>query len=125
MRVTMCQRQFVELIATGKKNQTIRPRGKRRPVVGEQRSLRHWEGLAYRSKQREIGAVTLVKVVDVEITEEGPIYEGVALCGPEMNAFAREDGFADWEQMHAWFDRHYQLPVAGVLMGWIPLQMRP
>lgn len=40
------------------------------------------------------------------------------LAGAALDAFAQEDGFADAEQMLAWFRGRYGLPFQGFLHAW-------
>jgi len=123
MRVTMFKERFKDLILAGKKCTTIRPRGKHRPQPGEARSLRVWTGRPYRSPQAVFATVVLREVVDVEITEDGPLVDGIQLTGMERNRFAWDDGFEAWEDLLEWFQaREERLPFEGYLLRWDPIQ---
>jgi len=48
----------------------------------------------------------------------GPSDSAARLAGAALDAFAQEDGFADAEQMLAWFRGRYGLPFEGFLHAW-------
>lgn len=128
MIVRLFKRQFAPLVESGAKLQTVRPRPKRRPHVGEPISLRAWTGQPYRSKQRVLRETVLTRISDVVIGREelriecAPNTLGSALT---LDDFARADGFADWAELVAWFDAEHGLPFEGVLLGWPALEETP
>lgn len=94
--------QFAPLVEAGTKLQTVRPVPKRMPEAGDQASLRAWTGRAYWSAQRVLREVILSRVREVTIHATGQIeLAGRYLTTPEMEAFARADGFADLEALLA------------------------
>ena len=101
--VLMFRRRFVPLIESGDKCQTYRPPRKRRIVPGDRLSLRCWEGVAYRSKHREIMEVECTSVEPVTIT-----------VGSITYAMAVLDGFTTRNDMIDYFD----LPFEGILIRW-------
>lgn len=120
MKVIMFQERFAPLVESGAKCQTIRPM-RRNPVrVGDAVSLRAWTGRAYRSKQRVLREVIVLKVERVSVLVSG------IWTGPEEDRrlttlphqFAKADGFADWPEMREWFARTHGLPFHGVLIQW-------
>ena len=111
--------QFAPLVEAGTKLQTVRPVPKRMPEAGDQASLRAWTGRAYWSAQRVLREVILSRVREVTIHATGQIeLAGRYLTTPEMEAFARADGFADLEALLAWFRAEHGLPFTGILIEW-------
>ena len=101
--VLMFDRRFVADITDGTKRQTYRkPRA--RPIrPGDTISLRHWEGVAYRSIQIEIAEVVCTSV------------EFARLTAVEItHRHAVDDGFPDRDSMIDYFD----LPFRGYLIRW-------
>jgi hypothetical protein len=115
--------RFVEPIQAGSKHQTIRATARCKPE--DLLSLRHWAGLPYRSKQREIIPPVVCEVVrpltiridrldnraDITIGDE-------PLSHDEVCRFVRADGFrhlSDFvEHWHARDALHFE----GVLIEW-------
>lgn len=63
--------------------------------------------------------VILSRVREVTIHATGQIeLAGRYLPTPEMEAFARADGFADLEALLAWFRAEHGLPFTGILIEW-------
>lgn len=116
--------QFVPLIVTGEKLQTIRLRARCKP--GDALQLY----TAQRTKQcRKIGDAFCKDVMPIHIDfgehRIETFHDRVRARRTTMmqaNDFARADGFADWEQMKAWFAKnHPTLPLnafAGELITW-------
>lgn len=119
MRVFLFQPRFAPLVAAGTKHQTIRLQARCQP--GDTLSLRQWSGKPYRSKQQLLGTVTCVDVVSVRLFDSGVILCGRGWIGMS-NGFARADGFADWDEMRAWFEATHGLPFSGELITWWPLR---
>ena len=119
MKYYMFQPRFAPLIKLGSKCTTIRPFRKYTPKPGETVSLRMWRGKPYRSEQVEIKQVIINEVNTVHI---GLNYfrvfsriTGNFISSPfftsteELDAFARKDGFCNWDNLIKWFDdNHYQ-----------------
>ncbi len=129
MKVLMFQRQFVPLILSGAKTQTVRRRGPRQYTRGEAISLRHWEGVAYASPQIQFARAHVHRVVDVRISRLGVRREMEERDGWEMGTmdeFAQRDGFQNWEDLWAWFQEHHKLKNSDVFLGrciswaWLP-----
>lgn len=118
--------EFEERIKQGLKRQTIRPRRKREPVVGDLADLRCWSGAPYRSKQRKITEEIITEVRPIVIQHGGFQLDGSlpTLLFMDNNAahdFARLDGFKDWFHLVAWFaDTHGPncFPFEGFLTRW-------
>ncbi len=120
MKVIMCQSQFVGPILAGEKIHTIRGAGKRTFYVGEQVSLRHWIGAAYRSKQREFARVTITEIREIRI---GFFHRTIHLgddswpLGPrQAERLAQNDGFRSLTEMLVWFRNTHGLPFTGRLI---------
>jgi len=103
----MFQPRFHDAVASGNKQQTIRPPRKRAIRVGEPLSLRAWTGKPYRSKQRELRRAQCIEVrplvIDREFSDE---------------RMASADGFADADDMKNWFAATHGLPFTGILIRW-------
>lgn len=114
--------QFVALIKTGRKRQTVRPVPKRMPECGDVISLRAWTGKPYRSPQTIIGETSICYVADITIDEAAVTINGTKITNPAgIEAFARHDGFADWAELRTWFEREHGLPFHGIVIAWAPL----
>jgi hypothetical protein len=121
MKTILFKSQFADLVRSGSKRQTIRP-VRRNPVKsGEVVALRRWEGAAYRTKRIDLCTATIESVTPILIDDAGlkigheRITDLVAL-----HAEAIADGFADWQEMVAWFEAVHGLPFYGVLIKWAP-----
>jgi hypothetical protein len=117
MIVVMFQPQFEGKIISGVKWHTIRPRGKRRLLVGREISLRVWTGKPYRSKQREFLKATISVLVPVCVHEKGVRRTDT---GFELDRVwvAIRDGFDSWREMKEWFAKTHGLPFEGNLISW-------
>lgn len=117
----MFKPQFAPMVEARTKLQTVRPRPKRLPKVGEVFSGRCWTGKPYRSKQRTLveSVVTAVELITISsdgIRIEHPSPEFDTF--PDWEKFARADGFADWPEMLAWFSDTHGLPFSGIVIFW-------
>ena len=123
MRPRLFQKRFVPLIQSGKKNQTIRKYPKcELPKRGDKESLRYWIGTPRRSKQQEFAVRTIKDVTTVAIGEQGAsffIHRGVFEI-IDLDAFAKADGFKDWDEMVQWFKAVHELPFKGILIEYEP-----
>lgn len=111
------QSRFAPKVECGEKLQTVRKWPKRMPEEGDLFDAREWTGKAYRSKQRKLfpEPKPLTRVSRVKITENG-VYVAGLLTNSE--AFAKADGFNDFEDMIGWFRETHDLPFEGVLFSW-------
>lgn len=111
--VRMFQPRFAPLVESGAKFQTIRNTPKVLPRVGDRVSCREWTGKPYRSKQRVLreAEITLVGPVRIEFQET---------ASRANHDFARNDGFEDFWDMLAWFEKTHGLPFDGILIQWKP-----
>ena len=114
VRVLMFQERFVAGIRSGEKRQTIRKKARCKP--GDVLSLRRWTGRPYRSKQEEIRRAVCTGVSIVGIV--GPAPGAKVRLSVPLDEFARRDGFRDWADMRAWFEREHGLPFVGRLIRW-------
>lgn len=123
--VRMFKAQFAALVESGAKCQTVRPTPKRMPKPGDRISLRCWTGRPYLSKQRVLREAVITEVTPIElcflrcrlliwIRGERSKY----LKTPEIEAFAKSDGFQDAAEMAHWFQTEHGLPFSGVLIKW-------
>lgn len=90
-----------------------------------------WEGRPYASPQREFALKPLDKIEAVTIHRDGveigtgtlrAFWMGAASRKrrPLLEAFARTDGFASWNEMRDWFEETHGLhqPFEGQLIHW-------
>ena len=129
MRVLVFKERFVPAVRAGKKRNTFRRDGKRNPQVGQMLSLRHWTGLPYRSPQETIMLAECHVCRQAEINGTcGRSYVLMPAVGPHplliiagkvsLNRFARLDGFKDWPEMEAEFQKMHGLPFKGIWIEW-------
>lgn len=129
--VKMVQPRFHVAVETDAKLQTVRPRPKGQwPQAGDRISLRAWTGKPYRSKQRVLREGTITRVEGCNVHADGvelrPGLIGVFWMGEKqagalnLYSFARNDGFADWREMKAWFAATHDLPFEGIVIQWSP-----
>lgn len=115
------QYQFAELVETGKKRQTIRPKGRRRHALpGEQLQL--YTGMRTKSCRKLTDAICEARgEVNIETTPTGflQIYiNGQKLNQSEAHAFSVADGFSSSSELGEWFYQRYGLPFEGVYIQW-------
>ncbi len=120
------QKQFVALVESGEKRQTIRAYRKdgREPKSGERLYL--YTGL--RTKQcRKLGEAVCLNARRFEITGEASgIFWLIEDDGGDMEVMttdechdlASADGFATHYEMTDWFKKTHGLPFEGVLIRW-------
>lgn len=117
--VRMFMPQFAPLVESGAKLQTVRPIAKRMPRPGDTISLRCWTEKPYRSKQRILREATVTSVTLIRIEPTALIIENRHALEPaEADAFARADGFEDFNRMIEWFTATHGLPFVGILIQW-------
>lgn len=115
--------QFVSAIESGAKRQTIRARARCKP--GDALQLY----TAQRTKQcRKIGDAVCESVLPIYLDFEEhriEIHHGHTIARRttmiQADEFARADGFSDWAEMKAWFEKSYELPLhafGGELIVW-------
>ncbi len=115
----MFKPRFASLVEARIKRQTVRPTPKRMPKAGDSQSNREWTGKPYRSKQRVLCEAIVISCEQVTvdyvslILPTGPITER-----PQLDAFAKADGFQDWSDLVAWFAQEHGLPFSGILIKW-------
>lgn len=130
--VRLFQRRFVDAILRGEKWHTIRPNPKRKILRGDTASLRYWTGQPYRSKQKKIMEVDVIRVEGVRIqlrpmlvggylTDHLEIFVGgKRLTTLEQIHLAFSDGFDNRADLVNWFRREHGLPFEGILIKWRP-----
>lgn len=118
------KQRFVDPIGDGRKRQTIRNERKRHARAGEQVQLYY----AMRTKQCRlilVATCTTARPIELDFQHHvirlGGGYEVIALP-VYLNKFAKKDGFADWDDMRAfWKAEHGTLErFSGVLIEWTP-----
>lgn len=123
MRIRTFKPQFAPLVKSGAKRQTIRPRPKHLPKVGDKECWAEWTGRPYWSVVRKLAEVELTEVRLVEIntfSTEGTII----LCTPkrrlatleEQEQIAHDDGFKTFAHLVWWFNAQYGEHFKGVLI---------
>lgn len=117
--------EFADLVADGRKRQTIRkPRKGRQIKVGD---TLHLMSGPYSGKRRRLGVVECESVFRIRITEQS-LHVGMdpkcgccfarAANGRERKGLAQLDGFEDYTSMREWFERNGGLPFEGYLIKW-------
>ena len=124
--VRMFRPRFAALVQTGKKFQTVRPVPKRAqdmPRPGDLFDARVWLGRPRCSKTSKLlvepAPICFVRSITIHATGLLEI-EGRYLSTVEMEAFARADGFADLDELLAWFRDEHDLPFTGIVIDWLP-----
>lgn len=114
--------RFVDAILAGNKRQTIRADRRRHARPGE--TLQLYCGMRTRNC-RLIGRAHCTSIEPVRIIfDEDPEGEGIVLPGfgyaGGLDQFAREDGFASWAELKAfWREHHAGVDrFEGVLIRW-------
>jgi len=111
------KKQFISLIESGKKKQTIRLLRKRKIKVGDPLYLYTGQRTKYCRKIREV----ICKSVDeIKINYKG-VYINKKMtyyCLEHLDIFAILDGFTDWTEMIKWFEDTHGLPFEGILIKW-------
>ena len=115
------QARFADLVASGKKRQTIRPR-RRHPIKAGD-LLHLFTGMRTKRCKR-LPSAQCRWATPIRIEEWGFMVN--TLIGTEeqwkepmlLNWFAVRDGFRDWAEMRQWFKKIHGLPFEGVLIAW-------
>lgn len=118
MIVRMFKPKFAPKVESGEKKQTVRPRPKRMPKIGQDISLREWTGKPYRSKQRELARSTVTAVASITIHENAIEIDGTLQTFKEDEAFAKADGFGSAREFFQWFRSNHELPLDGIVTCW-------
>lgn len=114
------QRQFADLVESGKKKQTIRKYRKRTPKAGQTAYL--YTGMRT-TECRKLGEGVITEVGIVRINDFGLFIDMpnnfMSIRRTEtLNEFARADGFTDWFDMVDWFKNQHGIPFEGILVKW-------
>lgn len=108
------QPQFADDVKNGKKTQTIRANGKRRHA-------RPSDILQLYTGQRTSSCRLLRISVCIASTYCAIREDGITLGNHptvDIDDFARADGFKDFSDMKAWFEKTHGLPFIGRLIAW-------
>lgn len=116
--VRMFQPEFVPLVLSGRKRQTIRPTPKRMPAPGDRISLRVWMDRPYRSKQVVLWEATIIGVDPIQLGRWGATVNGRFLEPWDLDELALADGFDGWIGLRDWFSKIHGLPFSGILIRW-------
>lgn len=109
------KKEFVPLVESGEKTQTIRQVRKNPIKKGD--TLYLYSGLRT-NYCRLIKKVECQSIVDIEISDMIRI-AGMGITDyKEALEFAREDGFKDLKSFWQIFKNHYKLPFKGVIITW-------
>lgn len=120
------QSRFADLVEGGHKRQTIRQTSK-----GAKRGATAYLYTGQRTSScRRLGEGTITDVRPIEIGRHAcsEPYACITerdgkkthLAHEQLDSLAREDGFANGEEMAAWFAAQYGLPFSGYLHEWVP-----
>ena len=121
------QNQFADAVQDGIKRQSVRAHRKDgRPIAKRGDELKLYTGM--RSKAcRLLGIARVICVVPVTIEATGMKLNGRYVPSSILtrdqieqtdNEFAQADGFANFMEMSAWFDKTHGLPFDGVVINW-------
>jgi hypothetical protein len=115
----MFKPQFADLVAAGRKCQTISPMPKRMPLPGDVISLRSKQKVLREATIKSVTPITLAAVngrLDIRLGY-------LRLYPNEVWGFAQADGFAREQEMRDWFQAQHGLPFHGVLIQWANKQI--
>jgi len=118
--------RFAPLVESGQKCQTIRQTAKG-AAIGATAYLYTGQRTAH---CRKLGEGTITDVLPIEIGRHAcsEPYASITerngkrthVVHEHLNALARDDGFANGEEMVEWFADQYGLPFTGYLHQWVP-----
>lgn len=113
------QGRFADAVARGDKSQTIRAPGKRRHARKGDR-LQLYTGMRTKAC-RKLREAVCFDVCPITIFEDRGVLFGPheISFGPDLDNFARLDGFASWAEMRDWFAQVHGLPFSGVMIRWL------
>lgn len=99
------------------KRQTIRAKRSdgKNPHAGEMLYL--YTGLRTKSC-RKLGEAVCMSVEEISIYQAGIVRGGEWLTIRDQELLARADGFQNFSEMAAWFERVHGLPFWGLLVKW-------
>ncbi len=115
--------RFAPLVKAGTKCRTIRAPRKRPISIGDKLSLRMWSARPYNSPQVVLREAVCSNVRHI-VVEDAAVYitdsigEMLGIWRDDLDPFARLDGFTDWPDMVAHFNKARGLPFTGVLIEW-------
>lgn len=120
------QREFVEAIKNGSKNQTIRKVGKRKFFVGQALQLytgqrtskceKISDSIVTQLQTFSIGDYDNFTMPDVHVNDK-------LLSVQELVEFAESDGFSTWGSFIDFFDYKYGTPFSGRVIHWKPVPL--
>jgi len=118
MPILNFQKQFATSVKNGDKRQTIR--SPRKHPIREGDTLYLYTGLRTKNTEK-LNEVICDEVVDVEIG-----LRRVDIAGgffwidhqTDLDDFAKEDGFKNYDDMRRWFKDTHGLPFKGTLIKW-------
>ncbi len=117
--------RFAPKVKDGSKPRTIRGERKRPIVAGQALSLRQWSGRPYMTPQIVLREAVCSRVRNIDIESDlvrifDPLEQTEELIHgrKDLDAFAVLDGFTDWPDMVAHFNKARGLPFVGVLIEW-------
>jgi hypothetical protein len=113
--------EFAELVAAGRKRQTIRQRARVKP--GQRIQLYTGQ----RTKAcRKLGEAVCAAVLPVTLVWPFVTLDGEALGFGDSYEFARLDGFPDYVTMWRWFrDRYGMERFSGYVIRWTKEESKP
>lgn len=112
------QARFADAVAIGTKRQTIRAPRKdgRHAKPGDALQLY----TAMRTRQcRKLRDAVCHDACDVLLETNRITTFSPQELHADLDAFARLDGFVDWQEMREWFAETHGLPFQGILIRWL------
>lgn len=111
--------ELAPLVKSGAKSQTIRTKRKIRPRVGQ---LAHNYAGGYSTKRQHLGSPVITEVHDILVGFRGIWIDKETIISeqPDLEVFAKADGFDSWPKMQRYFMENGGLPFEGDLIKWDP-----
>ena len=112
--------RFASLVESGAKVQTIRGHRKRHAREGE--AVQLFTAMRTRACRKLVDPDPVgIGVLEIKIYRDFVQHPEVGGDGSiiDLDNFARDDGFADWSEMRAWWDKTHGIGLfEGVLIRW-------
>lgn len=108
--------QFIELIKSGVKAQTIRGKRKHQAKKGDTLYLYYGMRTKWCTK---IGEAVCRRADDITISERGSVFvNGEKLDANGTHSLAKNDGFEDFNEMYLFWVKNNSLPFHGDIIYW-------
>ncbi len=112
------QARFADLVASGRKTQTIR--GKNRFKTGDKLQLYTGQRTKDCRKLADVDPICL-GVWEIKISDDSIMIvddDANSMMRDDLDKFAQKDGFKNFTEMSDWFQVNHGLPFYGYLVKW-------